>query len=138
LRELRPAAPGSALTDDALADDAPNLLGGDVKLEAAVELRQTLLEDVLGRTDWIGALFVDAGNAWIGPRNPGPDALRFRLSDFYHQIGVGSGLGLRLDWDFLVLRLDAAFKVHDPIQSGNPFPDGLGSPRLHFGIGHAL
>jgi len=133
LRELRPAAPRDTLTGD-----APNLLGGDVKLEAAVEARQTLLRNVLGSTDWIGALFADAGNAWIGPRNPGPDALRFRLADFYEQIGVGSGLGLRLDWDFLVLRLDVAFKVHDPLQRENPFPDGIGSPRLHFGIGHAF
>lgn len=133
LRELRPAAPGDTLTGD-----APNLLGGDIKLEAAVELRQTLLEDVLGSTDWIGALFTDAGNAWIGPRNPGPDALRFRAADFLGQVGVGSGLGLRLDWDFLVVRLDMAFKVHDPLQDGNPFPDGLSEPRLHFGIGHAF
>ena len=141
LRELRPGRPVGTDPDapsDLLTGDAPNLLGGDIKLEAAVELRQRLLEDALGSTDWIGALFVDAGNAWIGPRNPGPDALRFRLGDFYEQIGVGSGLGLRLDWDFLVLRLDAAFKVHDPLQSDNPFPDGFSEPRLHFGIGHAF
>jgi outer membrane translocation and assembly module TamA len=133
LRELRPAAPVDTLTGD-----APNLLGGDIKLEASVEVRQTLLRDVIGSTDWIGALFADAGNAWIGPRNPGPDALRFRLADFYKQIGVGSGLGLRLDWDFLVLRLEMAFKVHDPLQQDHLFPDGLRSPRLHFGIGHAF
>jgi len=133
LRELRPAAPGDTLTGD-----APNLLGGDLKLEAAVELRQTLLKDVLGSTDWIGALFVDAGNAWIGLRNPGPDALRFRAGDFLGEIGVGSGGGLRLDWDFLVVRLDMAFKVHDPLQDDNPFPNGLAEPRLHFGIGHAF
>ena len=147
LRELRPAAirressadaERPALLGDSLTGDVPNLLGGDIKLEAGIELRQTLLEDVLGSTDWIAALFADAGNAWIGPRNPGPDALRFRLGDFYEQIGIGSGLGLRLDWDFLVLRLDAAFKVHDPLQTDNPFPDGLRSPRLHFGIGHAF
>ena len=133
LRELRPAAP-----IDTLTGDSPNLLGGDIKLEASVELRQTLLQDVLGSTDWIVALFADAGNAWIGPRNPGPEALRFRLADFYHQIGLGSGLGLRLDWDFLLLRLDVAFKVHDPLQDDPFFPDGFRRPRLHFGIGHAF
>lgn len=133
LRELRPAAP-----IDTLMGDVPNLLGGDIKLEAGLELRQTVLEDVIGSTDWIAVLFTDAGNAWIGPQNPGPDALRFRASDFFEQIGVGSGLGLRLSWDFLVLRLDMAFKVHDPLQASNPFPDGLSQPRLHFGIGHAF
>ncbi|PSQ99754.1 MAG: outer membrane protein assembly factor [Bacteroidetes bacterium QS_9_68_14] len=133
LRELRPAPLGDPLTGD-----APNLLGGDIKLEAAVELRQTLLENVLGTTNWIGALFADAGNAWIGPRNPGPDALRFRAADFLGQVGIGSGLGLRLDWDFLVVRLDMAFKAHDPLQASNPFPNGLSEPRLHFGIGHAF
>lgn len=118
--------------------DEPNVLGGDIKLEASAELRQRALRRVLG-ADWTMALFSDVGNVWFGPRNPGPSSGRFTFDSFYRELAVGSGLGLRATWEYLVLRLDAAVKVHDPMRPGSPlFPDGLGQPRLHFGIGHAF
>ena len=133
LRELRP------LADTLSADGSvPNILGGDVKLEASLELRTTFAENALG-ADWVAALFVDAGNVWFGPRNPGPPEGRFRFDRFYRQIGVGAGVGLRLAWDYLILRLDAAYKVHDPLAPGRGlFTRNLRRPRLHFGIGHAF
>ncbi len=139
LRELGPGAARFA-ADTLTAGSDPNLLGGDVKLEASLELRTTFLREVLA-ADWILALFTDAGNVWFGPRNPGfggdPDG-RFRVGDFYKEFGVGSGLGLRLAWEYLIARLDFAVKVHDPLPGQDGlFPDGL---RLepHFGIGHAF
>ncbi len=129
LRELRPQPAGGAV---------PNLLGGDIKLEASAELRSILFRNLL-TADWGAALFVDAGNVWYGPRNPGGPAGRFRWDKFYSEMGVGSGIGLRLAWDYLILRLDVAFKVHDPLRPDTGlFPDGLSAPRLHFGIGHAF
>ncbi len=131
LRELRPVPDTSGLV-------VPNLLGGDVKLEASLELRNTVVQNLLG-AGWILALFADAGNVWLGPRNPGGPAGRFRFDQFYKELGVGAGFGLRLAWDYLILRLDAAYKVHDPLRPGGGlFPDGLSAPRLHFGIGHAF
>lgn len=137
LRELRPQ-PLGAVAGSTTNGDVPNLLGGDVKLEASGELRSTVFRNVL-TADWVSVFFLDAGNVWFGPRNPGEREGRFRLGTFYNQLGVGSGLGLRLAWDYLILRLDAAVKVHDPLRPGTGlFPDGLGAPRLHFGIGHAF
>lgn len=131
LRELRPVP-------DSLGGGVPNILGGDVKLEASLELRSVVLENALN-ADWLTAFFVDAGNVWLGPRNPGAAAGRFRFDRFYRQIGVGAGVGLRLAFDYLILRLDAAYKVHDPLQEGSGFfPRSLRSPRLYFGIGHAF
>lgn len=62
------------------------------------------------------ALFIDAGNAWnIGIENsrPGSD---FRFDRFYKEIAIGTGIGLRMDFDFLIIRLDMATKARDPAQ----------------------
>src|SRR5690606_26168409 len=107
------------------------------KIEASLELRTTVVKTLLG-ADWVVALFADAGNVWLGPRNPGTREGRFRLDTFPGEIGVGAGLGLRLAWDYLIVRLDAAYKVHDPRRQGEFMPDGLGKPVLQFGIGHTF
>ena len=99
-------------------------------------MRSTLLRHVLA-ADWIVAFFGDAGNVWFGPRNPGDDAGRFRVDRFIQEMGVGAGLGLRLAWEYLIVRLDLAYKVHDPALE-NGFSRAFESPRLHFGIGHAF
>ncbi len=110
--------------------------GGDVKLEASLEARRVVLRAFLG-ADWQLAAFVDAGNVWFGPRNPGDADGRFRLATFYEEVAVGSGTGLRIAWDFLILRLDLAWKVRSPVPGEALFPDGR-RPTLHFGIGQAF
>jgi outer membrane protein assembly factor BamA len=153
--ELRALGPGGAAlavneTGRAISDDVANILGGDVKLETSVELRTTVLRNILGG-NWMLASYVDAGNVWFGPRNPGlstdndvregPDGT-FRVPDFLTEIGVGSGLGLRIVWEYLVVRLDYAYKLHDPSPANDDvFNRGFGDSRarvLHFGIGHAF
>ena len=122
-----------------------NILGGDIKLEASAELRQFLFRAL--HTDWIGVVFVDAGNVWFGPRNPGfggdtPEKLdgRFHVDSFYRQVGVGSGIGLRLDLRYLILRTDIAMKVYDPRRPDlGIFPDDFGSWTWYrLGLGHAF
>ena len=137
---LRELGPGRATLDTAITrgSGATNVLGGDIKLEASAELRTTLLRNVLA-TDWLGTTFVDAGNVWFGPRNPGDPAGRFRADSFLSEIGVGAGFGLRLSWDYLIVRLDLAYRMYDPLpQNEGFFEDGTASPRLHFGIGHTF
>ncbi len=112
--------------------------GGEIKLEVNAELRNILLRNVLG-ANWAGALFSDAGNVWLGPASPGDPAGRFRFNRFYKEIGVGAGFGLRVDWEYLILRFDLAYKIYDPARPGaGALPDGLGRPMAHFGIGHAF
>jgi outer membrane protein assembly factor BamA len=91
---------------------------GQVLLEGSVELRKKLFGFVNG------AVFVDAGNVWsfseTAPSKASPltagwtGTTKFRVKDFYKQFGVGTGFGLRFDFTFLVLRLDAGIKVYDP------------------------
>ncbi|GIV60840.1 MAG: membrane protein [Rhodothermaceae bacterium] len=140
LRELGPGTVSftrNTTTTDGNEDGTTNILGGDIKLEGSLELRNTFLESVL-KADWIVALFADAGNVWFGPRNPGSREGRFRFETFFQELGVGAGLGMRIAWEYLILRLDLAAKVHDPVRQGELLPDGLRNPLLHFGIGHTF
>ncbi len=89
---------------------------GELLLEGSVELRKKLFGFVNG------AVFVDAGNVWSFSQTPPATAnaaswvgsTQFKVKDFYKQFGVGTGFGLRFDFAFLVLRLDAGIKVYDP------------------------
>ena len=138
LRELGPGSALLAADPERAGTEVTNIRGGDVKLEASAELRRTVVRDLLA-ANWMGVAFVDAGNYWFGPRNPGDSQGRFRFNRFYRELGVGSGLGIRVAWEYLIVRFDVAYRVFDPLrQSDGLFPDGLGEPTFHFGIGHAF
>ncbi|MEZ4702095.1 MAG: BamA/TamA family outer membrane protein [Rhodothermales bacterium] len=118
-------------------DSSSPILGGEIKLEGSLEWRSTFMHDVFA-ANWIVAVFGDAGNVWVGPRNPGGAVGRFRFDSFYRELGVGTGFGLRLAWEYLIVRLDLAYKVHDPSRGGGFFDHAFSESRLHFGIGHAF
>lgn len=115
--------------------------GGEIKLALFKEFRQTFMRDVFS-AQWQVAWHTDAGNVWYGPKNTFKDAdnqelLRdgkFFLDSFYKQIAIGSGFGLRLDWEFIVARFDFTFRVHD-LQEGW-FEDK--NAYFTFGIGHSF
>ena len=138
--------PGELEVDDVVIN------GGEIKLVAQTEARQRIIESFLS-AQWIGAWFTDAGNVWYGPRTSIPTSSsnnnsgsqnnsqqpslkegKFFFDEFYKQIAVGSGLGLRLDWDYVVVRFDFAFRVHD-LQKG-----WFENKKLFFsfGIGHSF
>lgn len=138
LRELGPGSAVLASDAEEAGTEVTNIRGGDIKLEAGAELRHTVLRGLLA-AEWIGAAFADAGNYWFGPRNPGDLDGRFRFDRFYRELGIGAGLGVRVAWEYLIIRLDVAHRVYDPVRGGDGlFPDGLSQPTLHFGIGHAF
>ena len=81
---------------------------GDINLIMNVEFRHKLFDYLEVAT------FVDAGNIWtIRDYSNQPDGL-FRFSDFYKEIAIGAGIGLRIDLSFLIIRLDAGKRVYDP------------------------
>ncbi|MDU0370036.1 BamA/TamA family outer membrane protein [Hymenobacter endophyticus] len=85
---------------------------GEVLLEGNVEYRFPIYSFIKG------ALFTDFGNLWTLRNDPRPGA-EFKLNQFYRQFAVGSGIGFRFDFDFLILRLDVATKVYDPSAIGS-------------------
>lgn len=102
--QSRTLGPGSYVP----ANKYPNSVG-DFKIEANVEYRFKLF--------WLleGALFVDAGNIWNINRFEDRPGTRLG-KDFYKQIAVGTGAGLRLDANFFLLRFDLGIKMRDPAQ----------------------
>jgi outer membrane protein assembly factor BamA len=80
----------------------------DMKLEANVEYRFKLF--------WIleGATFIDAGNIWTVRDDDDRPGSRFRFGSFLDDIAVGTGLGLRFDLKFVLLRTDFGLKLRDP------------------------
>ena len=81
---------------------------GEIILESSLEFRQRLL----GMIHW--AAFVDAGNIWtINEDNSRPGS-QFKFNKFYQEIAIGAGLGLRFDFSFFVMRVDASAKIVDP------------------------
>lgn len=138
--------PGDAsLGTETAATEATNILGGDVKLETSIEYRHTIFRRVLA-AEWIAAPFVDLGNVWFGPRNPGltgedesAPSGKFRPGTIYREIGVGAGAGIRISWEYLIVRFDLAYPIFDPSRRGDGLlPDGLARPLPHFGIGHTF
>ncbi len=61
-----------------------------------------------------GAFFVDAGNIWNVLDNEDRESFKFNGIQDLKELGVASGLGLRYDFGFFVLRFDIGFKTHDP------------------------
>lgn len=108
--------------------------GGDIKLAGYLEYRNTFSRNFLN-TNWILAIFTDFGNVWNGPRNEISEG-RFAFDQFYKEIAVGSGIGLRLDWEFLILRFDLAYRITD--LGNEPGTRVLERNSIHFGIGHSF
>ena len=81
---------------------------GDIKLDASVEYRSKLF------WKFQGAAFVDAGNIWTIRDYANQPGGVFKFNEFYKQIAVAYGLGLRLDLDFFVLRFDGGMKAVNP------------------------
>ena len=73
---------------------------GDIKLEANIEYRFPIAGVLKG------AIFTDAGNIWLVNNDTARLGGQFHANTFYHQIAVGSGVGLRVDASYFVLRFD--------------------------------
>ncbi len=79
---------------------------GDIKLEANAEYRFAMVGN------FEGAFFLDTGNIWsLKDNRPGTE---FKLDRFYKQIAVGTGMGVRYDFSYVILRVDLGIKLHDP------------------------
>lgn len=98
--------PGSYVRFNSLRRDYNQL--GDVKIDLNFEYRANMF--------WVleGALFVDAGNVWTIRQYPSQPGGYFKFDTFWKQVAVAYGAGVRMDFSFLLFRLDAGFKLYDP------------------------
>jgi len=102
----RELGPGSHITNTPVIG---NLFyqTGDFKLEWNLEYRTDLFYV------FEGALFVDAGNVWTLKDDIARPGSRFG-ADFFTQIAVGAGYGIRIDFNYFNLRFDFGYKVLNP------------------------
>ena len=126
---------------------------GDIRIGTSVEYRFSFGELMKG------AFFVDAGNVWTFNEDINRPGSKFS-SNWYKEIAVSGGFGLRMDLDFFILRLDFGLPLTNPalpqgakwiFQSRDPYyAEGLAkfgasyksfmpkpfTPNVHFGIGY--
>lgn len=106
---------------------------GNIRLEANIEYRFPIF------SFFKGAVFTDAGNIWNTKPNPtfnGEDEFNSR---FLSELGIGSGVGLRIDVQGFVIRFDLAAPFHDPaLPEGERLDFQFDKPLLNFAIGYAF
>ncbi len=110
---------------------------GELLLEGSVEYRFPVYSFVKG------ALFTDYGNVWNITADPLRPGSQFAFNSFLRQFAVGSGVGVRFDFTFLILRLDVAAKVYDPAAPADQrwaikrfYKDSEHEPAFNLGIGY--
>lgn len=108
---------------------------GNIKLDLNLEYRTFLFWKLNG------AAFIDAGNIWNLPGKGLSSEGNFNFVNFYKELAVSYGLGIRFDLDFLILRFDAGMKAVNPMYKGrDKFP--ITSPNFkrdfafHFAVGY--
>ncbi|MDR0865816.1 MAG: outer membrane protein assembly factor [Candidatus Symbiothrix sp.] len=108
---------------------------GDIKLDMNIEYRSRFFWKLEA------AAFIDAGNIWTIKSYEGQEGGEFKLNTFYKQIALGYGIGLRLDFDYFLLRLDGGMKAYNPAQTGKDkwtiFHPNFGENfAWHFAVGY--
>ena len=127
------------------------LQNGDSKLVMNLEYRRQLFGNLYG------AIFLDAGNIWsnsdytissndaseqdfVNKWNSDVSDLKFKPGKLLDHLATGTGLGLRYDMDFLVIRVDWGFGLHLPYDTGKSgyfnIPRFKDMHALHLAIGY--
>ena len=130
---VRELGPGSFKGTDGRIDFINQT--GDMKLDLNLEYRTFL--------GWKlhGAVFVDAGNIWTLRNYADQPGGQFRFNTFYQQIAMAYGLGLRLNFDYFVLRFDLGMKAVNPAYSSTRehyplfYPNFKRDYAFHFAVG---
>ena len=130
--DVRTLGPGSYHGNNSVSDFINQC--GDIRFDMSVEYRAKLF--------WIIelGLFLDAGNIWTIHSYPNQPGGMFHFNSFYKQLAAAYGAGIRLDFDYFLIRFDLGMKAHNPATGAEPWP--LIHPRwhrdssFHFSIGY--
>lgn len=108
---------------------------GDLRLDLNAEYRTHLF------WKFDGAVFVDAGNIWTLRAYEEQPGGQFKVSEFYKQIAMAYGLGLRLNFDYFIIRMDMGMKGVNPAYEVSKehypilHPDFSRDFTFHFAVG---
>lgn len=130
---VRGLGPGSYSGNDGRIDFINQT--GDIKLDINVEYRTFLF------WKFYGAAFIDAGNIWTIRNYESQPGGQFRFNEFYKQLAVAYGVGLRLNFNYFILRFDAGMKAVNPVYNNSKehypifHPDLSRDFAFHFSVG---
>jgi outer membrane protein assembly factor BamA len=113
---LRQLGLGSSLASDTSTNGYTDRYG-DLAIEANMEYRFQL-----GTINGIkigSAIYTDAGNIWNIRSQGAGDNSTFQLSNIGKDLAVGVGTGIRVDFNYFLIRVDMAYKVKDPARQEN-------------------
>ena len=118
----------------ALENKYANILRtGDIKFQMNLEYRPRIYGDLYG------ALFLDAGNVWMKD-DLSTDDEKFKFGQFYKQMAVGTGVGVRYDMGMFVVRVDWGIGLHLPYDTGKSgfynIPSFKNAQSLHLAVGY--
>lgn len=108
---------------------------GDIRLDLNAELRSHLFWKIYG------AVFIDAGNIWTLRYYEEQPGGQFDIKEFYKQIAASYGIGIRLNFDYFILRFDMAMKAVNPAYETNDEHYAVFHPKFsrdfafHFAVG---
>lgn len=107
---------------------------GDMKFLANLEYRFNLFGNLYA------AAFLDAGNVWCLRDDGYRPGSQFKFKNILKEMAVGTGVGVRYDMEFLVLRVDWGVGIHMPYDTGRSgyynirkFKDGQ---TIHIAVGY--
>ncbi len=115
---IRALGPGSFNFDD-IYGDTDNFFfdqTGEMKLEANLEYRFDIFKF------FKGALFLDMGNIWILREDTARIGANFDITRAWKEFAIATGLGLRFDFNYFVLRVDLGIKVREPASGKQRWP----------------
>ena len=107
---------------------------GDMKFVANLEYRPKIWGDLYG------AVFLDMGNVWNFHEEEYSQNGKFYAKNFFKQMAVGTGVGVRYDMGMFVIRLDWGVGLHVPYDTGKGgfynIPKFKDSHSLHLAVGY--
>lgn len=130
---VRSLGPGSYISKDGSIDFINQT--GDMRLDFNLEYRANLF------WKFSGALFIDAGNIWTLRNYPDQPGGQFSFDKFWQQLAVSYGLGIRLNFDYFIVRFDMGMKAINPAYEKGEHHYPLLHPKLsrdfafHFAVG---
>lgn len=130
---VRSLGPGAFVSRDGRIDFINQT--GDMKLDLNMEYRAKLF------WKFNGALFLDAGNIWTIRNYEEQPEGQFHFYNFWKQIAVSYGLGLRLNFDYFIIRFDMGMKAINPVYTNEKEHYPVIYPKLsrdfafHFAVG---
>jgi len=104
----RSVGPGSYSPPDSINNQGFLDQSGEIKLLGNIEYRFPITYKTYG------AVFLDAGNVWLLNEDESRPGGKFEFDKFLNDFAIGSGLGLRVDITYFVVRLDFAFPIRKP------------------------